>query len=201
MKPAPELVLASGSPRRREILERLGFRFAVRPTEVDETPRDGETPQEYVLRLARAKARTAARPGELVLAADTIVVEGDELLGKPADEDEARRMLVRLSGREHQVHTGVALADLDRSLQLAVVESTGVRFAEVSEEEIDWYVATGEPLDKAGAYGVQGYGALFVEAVHGSYSSVVGLPIATTYRLLRRAGYRLPNLPAPSLRT
>lgn len=195
MKPAPELVLASGSPRRREILERLGFRFSVRPVAIDESPQGGETPQEHVLRLARAKARAAARPGELVLAADTIVVEGDDLLGKPADAAEARKMLARLAGKEHQVHTGVALCDLDRSLLLAVVESTGVRFAAISEEEIEWYVATGEPLDKAGAYAVQGYGALFVEAVHGCYSSVVGLPIATTYRLLRRAGYQLPNLP------
>ena len=196
--PAPDLVLASGSPRRREILEGLGFRFTVRPVDVDETPHDGESSNDYVLRLARSKALAAARRGELVLAADTIVVDGEDLLGKPRDEAEARSMLERLSGKEHEVKTGVALCDLDRALKLAVVESTRVRFAELTAEEIDWYVDTGEPLDKAGSYAVQGYGALFVEAVHGSYSSVVGLPIATTYRLLRRAGYRCSNLPAPA---
>ncbi len=190
-----ELVLASGSPRRRGILERLGFEFSVRPVDIDESPVGDEAPGDYVLRLARAKAAAAARPGELVLAADTIVAAGGEMLGKPRDAGDARLMLRRLSGREHQVHTGVALCDLERALQLAVVESVEVRFAALSAQEIDWYVATGEPLDKAGAYGVQGYGALFVEAVRGSYSSVVGLPIATTYQLLRRAGYYPPNLP------
>jgi septum formation protein len=195
---APELVLASGSPRRKEILERLGFDFEVRPVEVDESPLADEKPQGYVLRLARSKAREAARSGELVLAADTVVVDGGDILGKPRDPDDARRMLGRLSGKEHFVHTGVALCDLDRALLLAVVETTRVRFAELSEEEIEWYVASGEPLDKAGAYAVQGLGSFFVEMVHGSYSSVVGLPIATTYRLLRRAGYQLTNLPPPS---
>ncbi len=190
-----DLVLASGSPRRREILERLGFEFTVRPVDIDESPVSGEVPGDYVLRLARAKARAAARAGELVLAADTIVAIGGEILGKPRDAGHARVMLERLSGKEHQVHTGVALCDLERALQLAVVESTQVRFAALSAQEIDWYVATGEPLDKAGAYAVQGCGALFVEAVSGSYSSVVGLPVATTYRLLRRAGYFPPNLP------
>ena len=130
-----------------------------------------------------------------MLAADTIVVEGGDLLGKPHDAAAARAMLERLSGREHEVHTGVALRDLDRGLQMAVVETTRVQFVEMVPEEIDWYVATGEPLDKAGAYAVQGFGALFVEAVHGSYTCVVGLPIATTYRLLKNAGYYLPNLP------
>jgi septum formation protein len=191
----PALVLASGSPRRRELLERLSFRFTVRPVDLDETPLDAESPTDYVLRLALAKARAAARAGELVLAADTTVVEGGELLGKPDDDDAARAMLTRLSGREHEVHTGVALCDLDRGLQMAVVETTRVKFVEMTRDEIDWYVATGEPLDKAGAYAVQGFGSLFVEAVHGSYTCVVGLPIATTYRLLKNAGYQLPNLP------
>ena len=189
----PELVLASGSPRRREMLERLGFRFTVRPVDIDESPREGESPGDYVLRLAQEKARAAARPGELVLAADTTVAQGGGLLGKPRDAGEARRMLERLSGKEHEVATGVALVDLDRALQLAVVESTRGRFAELEAPEIEWYVATGEPLDKAGAYAIQGYGALFAETVHGSYSNVVGLPIATTYRLLKRAGYGLPG--------
>lgn len=189
------LVLASGSPRRREFLEQLGFAFTVRPVDIDESPHEGESPCDYVIRLARSKAQAAAQPGELVLAADTIVVEGGELLGKPRDPDDARRMLGRLSGKEHEVSTGVALCDLGRALQLAVVETTLVRFAKLSVEEIDWYVGTGEPMDKAGAYGIQGLGSLFVESVSGNYSSVVGLPVATTYRLLRRAGYDLPNLP------
>lgn len=192
---SPELVLASGSPRRKEILQGLGFAFEVRPVEIDESPRKKEKPEGYVLRLARSKARAAARPGELVLAADTIVVDDGGILGKPRDAADARCMLARLSGKEHLVHTGVALRDLDRALLLAVVETTRVGFVEISAEEIEWYVATGEPLDKAGAYAVQGLGAFFVEAVHGSYSSVVGLPVATTYRLLRRAGYQLTNLP------
>lgn len=193
-----KLVLASGSPRRREILEHLGFEFTVRPVDIDESPLEDESPPDHVLRLARSKAHAAARAGELALGADTIVVEAGEQLGKPRDAADAKRMLERLSGKEHHVYTGVALCDPDRALQLAVVESTRVRFAKLSASEIDWYVETGEPLDKAGAYAVQGYGSLFVEAVHGSYSSVVGLPIATTYRLLRQAGYHFPNLPAPA---
>lgn len=191
----PNLVLASGSPRRREILDALGFRFAVRPVGIDETPQDDEAPKAYVLRIAEAKAEAGARPGELVLAADTTVVEGGAILGKPDGEAEARRMLERLSGGEHEVHTAVALCDLDRALQVSIVETTRVRFAAMTPEEIAWYVATGEPLDKAGAYGVQGHGGLFVEAIEGSYSNVVGLPIATTYRLLRQAGYPFAHLP------
>ncbi|MCP4658977.1 MAG: septum formation inhibitor Maf [bacterium] len=197
-QPSPEpcrLILASGSPRRRELLDRLGFAFTVRPVVIDESPQDGESPSEYVLRLARAKAQAIAEPGELVLAADTVVVEGETLLGKPRDPADARRMLRRLSGKEHTVVTGVALCDRQRALQVAVVESTLVRFAELSEEEIAWYVETGEPLDKAGAYAVQGLGALFVEAIDGNYSNVVGLPLPATYRLLRHARYAFPNLP------
>lgn len=194
------LVLASGSPRRRELLEALGFPLVIRPVDVDESPNGGEAPDDYVRRLARTKAAAAAgleeaRTGELVLGADTIVVLDGEMLGKPTDSDDARSMLRRLAGRDHEVKTGVALRDLDRGLDEVVEETTRVRFAPLSDEEIDWYVGTGEPLDKAGAYAVQGRGALFVEAVYGSYSCVVGLPIAATYQLLRRAGYRAANLP------
>ncbi len=198
IEPSPEscrLILASGSPRRRELLDRLGFTFTVRPAVIDESPQDGELPSEYVLRLAGAKAQAIAEPGELVLAADTVVVVDEELLGKPRDAADAHRMLRRLSGREHAVVTGVAICDRQRALQVAVVESTVVCFAELAEEEIAWYVETGEPLDKAGAYAVQGLGALFVEAIDGNYSNVVGLPLPATYRLLRHAGYAFPNLP------
>ncbi len=185
----PSLVLASASPRRRELLAGLGLDFDLRPVDVDETPLAGEAPRAYVLRLAEAKAQGAApAPGELALGADTIVVAGGDLLGKPRDPDDARWMLERLSGREHLVLTGVALRDRER-LRLSAVEVTRVRFAELTAEEIAWYVASGEPLDKAGAYAVQGLGALFVDAVAGNYSNVVGLPLPAVYRLLRRAGY------------
>ena len=192
----PELVLASGSPRRREMLENLGAEFVVRPVDIDESPLDGEQPEPYVLRLARAKAAACPRTEQqIVLAADTIVALDGELLGKPRDDADAGRMLRRLSGREHEVLTGVAVV-VDREpsgepLRVAEVERTRVRFNELSEAEIEWYVATGEPLDKAGAYAVQGLGALFVERLEGNYSNVVGLPLPLTYRLLARAGLSL----------
>jgi septum formation protein len=181
----PDLVLASGSPRRRELLEGLGVRFTVRPVDLDESPLPGEAPRDYVLRLALEKA--AAASGELVLAADTTVVVDGEILGKPRDDEDARRMLRLLSGREHSVLTGIALG------KAAEVDETLVRFAPLSPAEIDWYVATGEPRDKAGAYAIQGLGSLFVEGVEGSYSNVVGLPIPLMYRLFSRLGYDLKD--------
>lgn len=198
---APRLVLASGSPRRREMLRGLGLRFEVRPADIDETPLPGELPDVYVERLARGKARAAAvrRPGddlsEVVLAADTIVALAGELLGKPRDEAETRHTLRQLAGREHDVFTGVAvLSDADERLELAAgVEHTRVRMAEMTEEEIEWYAASGEPADRAGAYAIQGLGALFVEAVTGNYSNVVGLPLPLTYRLLRRVRFPVLN--------
>lgn len=187
-RPACRLVLASGSPRRRQLLAEQGLAFEVRPVDLDETPLPGEGGRELVLRLAEQKARAAARPGELVLAADTEVVIDGEVLGKPVDDAEAAAMLRRLAGRWHEVLTGVAVCDLERALRLAFVEITRVCFAPLSEEEIGWYVATGEPADKAGAYAIQGYGAIFIEQIEGNYSNVVGLPLAATYRLLRQAG-------------
>jgi septum formation protein len=181
----PDLVLASGSPRRRELLEGLGVRFKVRPVDLDESPLPSEAPRDYVLRLAVEKAAARVEPGELVLAADTTVVVDGEILGKPRDDDDARRMLRLLAGREHAVLTGIALG------KVAEVDETLVRFAPLSEAEIDWYVSTGEPRDKAGAYAIQGLGSLFVEAVEGSYSNVVGLPIPRMYRLFARLGYDL----------
>ena len=184
--PGP-LVLASASPRRRELLASLDLDFTVRPAAVDETPNPGERPRDLVRRLAREKAETGARDGEWVLAADTIVVSEGQVLGKPADREEARSMLRRLQGRWHLVLTGVALRPPDADV-LHAVESTRVLFAELTPEQIDWYAATGEPDDKAGAYAVQGLGALFVSEVDGNYSNVVGLPLPTVRQLFEGAG-------------
>lgn len=199
----PALVLASASPRRRELLSGLGAVFAVRPVDLDETPRPGEAPRDYVLRLAIEKAAggaaRAASPDEreLVLAADTTVVLDGEILGKPEDEADARRMLGRIAGREHTVLTGVALHEIREAgepRRASTVETSRVRMAAMSEEEIAGYVATGEPLDKAGSYAVQGLGALFVEEVFGNYTNVVGLPLPATRRLFAELGYDLRQL-------
>jgi len=193
----PALVLASGSPRRRELLAGLGVAFTVRPVDLDETPRPGEAPRAYVLRLAIEKAaagaaRAAGDARELVLAADTTVVLDGEILGKPADAADARRMLGRIAGREHTVLTGVALHEpAGGARRVATVETSRVRMVPMSAEEIAGYVATGEPLDKAGSYAVQGLGALFVEAVCGNYTNVVGLPLPATRRLFAELGYDL----------
>lgn len=161
---------------------------------MDETPHTNEEPGAYVLRLAQEKAQAAARPGELVLAADTTVVIDGEILGKPLDDEDAARMLRLLAGREHEVLTGVALFETDPNRLAARVDRSGVRMAPLGEAEIAWYVATGEPCDKAGAYAIQGLGALFVEAVSGNYSNVVGLPVPTVYRLFAELGYDLKAL-------
>lgn len=181
------LVLASASPRRRELLASLDLDFTVRPATVDETPHPGERPRDLVRRLAREKAEAAARDGEWVLAADTIVVEDGAILGKPADRDEARTMLERLQGRWHLVLTGTALRP-PAGHTLHAVESTRVLFAELTPEQIDWYAATGEPDDKAGAYAVQGLGSLFILEIDGNYSNVVGLPLPTVRQLFEGAG-------------
>lgn len=185
----PALVLASGSPRRRDMLTRFGVGFVVRPVDIDETPRPGEEAPVYVARLAREKAEAAVRPGEIVLAADTIVTLDGALLGKPRDDTDAARMLAALSGRSHQVLTGVAI--LAGAHRVEHVERTDVRFGALDAEEIDAYVDTREPHDKAGGYGIQGRGALFVEAIEGNYDNVAGLPLAAVYRMLRRCGVDL----------
>jgi septum formation protein len=185
------LILASGSPRRRELLAGLGLAFAVRPVDLDETPLDGEDPSEYVTRLAAAKSRSQAGPNEMTLAADTIVVLDGELLGKPQHSAEAREMLGRLAGREHQVLTGVAVYDGVGERLVSGIDSSRVTIAALSDEEIAWYVATGEPLDKAGSYAIQDLGALFVERVEGNYTNVVGLPLPLTYRLFGQLGFNL----------
>ena len=172
---------------------RLDLAFTVRPVDLDETPRPGEEPGAYVLRLAREKAAARAGISELILAADTTVVLDGDILGKPEDIEDARRMLGRIAGREHTVLTGVALHERREGQvrEAATVASSQVRMAAMSEREIAWYAATGEPLDKAGSYAVQGLGALFVEEVFGNHTNVVGLPLPATYRLFAELGYDL----------
>ena len=186
--PRPTLLLASASPRRRELLRALGLEPIVRPAEVDESLRPGEDPHAAAERLARAKATAAAAEapaGALVLAADTIVVLDGEALGKPRDDEDARRMLRALRGRAHDVVTGVALARDGRLVSGR--ETTEVLFAAMTDEEVDAYVASGEPADKAGAYALQGLGGLFVERITGTPSNVIGLP----FRLVRSLGAEL----------
>jgi len=195
LKPAPRLVLASGSPRRRETLARLGFEFTVRPVEIDESRSANENALDYVRRLAEEKARADARQGEIILAADTIVELDGELLGKPKGAEAAAAMLRRLSGRDHEVSTGVAVFDVDRDHLEVAVETTVVRFAPLEPAEIAWYVASGEPMDKAGAYAIQGLASLFVESIEGNYANVVGLPVPTVYRMLLKQGIPPPEKP------
>jgi septum formation protein len=187
----PHLVLASASPRRAELLARLGVSPERRPTDIDETPQQGEGPERLVARLASAKARAASRPGtdEVVLAADTIVALDGTVLGKPRDRGEASRMLSALSGRTHEVTSGIAVLRGDTRLIERV--TTRVTFRRLDASEIAWYVATGEPADKAGAYGLQGAGAVLVSHLDGSDTNVIGLPLAATVALLRRVGLDL----------
>jgi septum formation protein len=194
---ATRLVLASASPRRRELLARLGLEFEVRPADADETPLAGETPEAMVLRLALAKARAAARPGEAALGADTVVAVDGVLLGKPADDADARRMLAALSGRAHEVWTGVAVVEVPsgaggRRRERARACRTEVVFRSLSAAEIDAYVASGEPRDKAGAYAIQGGAAAFVARVEGDFTNVVGLPLPLVEELLGRRGPERP---------
>ena len=186
------IVLASASPRRAELLRAAGIEFEVMPAHVDESARVGESPHAYVSRVAEAKASAiAARAdGRVVLAADTTVVVGGEMLGKPVDDADAKRMLRLLAGRVHEVATGVTVS-CGPSLTTRV-DSTEVAFAALSEDEIAWYVATGEPRDKAGAYAIQGYASRFITRIAGSYSNVVGLPIALVYDLLKASGLTMP---------
>ncbi|HEX9000274.1 MAG TPA: Maf family protein [Blastocatellia bacterium] len=185
------LVLASASPRRSELLRAAGIEFTVRVADIDETVLPGESPGDYVRRLAGEKAQAVARAGEMVLGADTTVVIGGEIAGKPVDAEDARRMLKLLSGQWHEVLTGVSLI---RSGQIiSEVAVTRVKFSELTEAEIDWYVSTGEPMDKAGAYGIQGYASRFVEGIEGNYSNVVGLPVQVVYRLMKEFELRIAD--------
>lgn len=192
------LTLASASPRRSEILHGLGLEFEIEPADIDESRHQNETPAAYVDRLAREKARARSRPGRLTIAADTIVVIDGSVLGKPADPEEAKRMLARLAGRNHEVLTALALLDGSTDAAVCAVERSRVRIASMTPPEINWYVSTGEPLDKAGAYAIQGLGALFVESVDGNYTNVVGLPVPTLYRLAAEIGHSLLDFRAPA---
>ena len=181
------LVLASASPRRAELLRAAGIAFDVLTADVDETLRDGEAADTYVTRLAEAKARAVIdrAGGRPVLGADTVVVCGIDILGKPADAADARRMLRTLSGRTHVVMTGVCLIGPRPVVEIA---TSAVEFATLTDREIYWYVASGEPSDKAGAYAIQGLASRFVTAISGSYTNVVGLPVALVYDLCKKAG-------------
>lgn len=182
-------MLASASPRRRELLARLGLHPLVRPADIDETPAATESADALVLRLAREKCAASAEAAvddEVVLGADTVVVLGGHVLGKPRDRDDAADMLTRLSGRTHQVMSGIAVRR--GAVELADLTVTAVTFRSLSDAEVAWYLDTGEPTDKAGAYGLQGAGAVLVERLEGSDTNVIGLPLAETVALLGRAG-------------
>ncbi len=187
------LVLASASPRRAELLRRIGLDPTIIAADVDESVLPGESPHDYVVRVAADKAHAVAQahPSQVILAADTAVVVDDEALGKPADIDDAAAMLARLSGRAHRVLTAVVVVDPEGIEHSAVAAAT-VTMADTSAAERAWYVGTGEPMDKAGAYAVQGIGAAFVEQVDGDPTTVIGLPLRTTVELLRVAGVTWP---------
>jgi septum formation protein len=180
----PPLVLASGSPRRSEILNSVGWIFTKDVPDVDESVIDGELPEAYVQRLALEKARAVAirYTDSLILAADTTVVLNNEIIGKPVDLDDARRMITALSGNSHEVLTGVAI--VSGKTEKVGIQSTRVNFSAMNDDEIEMLVQEGEPLDKAGAYAVQAQAALFIEGIEGDYWNVVGLPISLVYRLV-----------------
>jgi septum formation protein len=197
------LVLASRSPRRAELLRAAGIEFTVRVADVDETPLPGETPPQYVLRVAEEKARAiAVAADEVILAADTTVVLGGEIMGKPKDAADAARMLRALAGQRHEVITGICLR---RDTEIVRdITTTAVWFAPLNDAEVADYVASGEPMDKAGAYAIQGLASRFIDRIDGSYSNVVGLPVALTYRRLRAFSYFnsvITALPVPRTRS
>jgi septum formation protein len=184
------VILASASPRRRQLLDLIGIAHEVRPANIDETMRPREAPRRHAERLAREKASAVAKrdPDLITIGADTIVVVNRKVLGKPRDADDAARMLALLSGREHVVTTAVAVS---RGKKLrSAVEEVLVKFRRLRDDEIEAYIATGEPMDKAGAYGIQGYGATIVERIEGDYFAVMGLPIVRLIGLLRDVGVR-----------
>ncbi len=191
-----KLILASKSPRRAQILEAVGWPYEQIAANIDESRLGSEDAPSYVKRLAQTKAETIAKkvPQGLVLGADTVVVIDGEILGQPRDDEDARRMLTLLSGEWHVVVTGVALLVAgQRRGALVDLQTTRVRFCSMRTEEIDWYVSTGEPQDKAGAYAIQGKGALFIEEIQGDYFNVMGLPVRLVYNMLRRMNSALES--------
>ncbi len=187
-----ELILASASPRRKELLTRMGLEFTVRTASHDESMDPEKAPQEEVKRVSALKAKAVkalCKEDALIIAADTIVVLGDAVMGKPATEEEAYTMLKSLSGREHRVITGLSVMQAEKEETVSV--TTDIRFRELRDEEIYAYVRSGEPMDKAGAYGIQGLGGLFVESLRGDYYNVMGLPICTLAQILRRFGVKI----------
>ena len=184
------LILASQSPRRKELLGLLGHPFIIRVADIDETMDPGKLPADEVARVSAKKALAVARePEDIVVAADTIVVCGDQVLGKPKNEEDAFRMLRLLSGRDHQVMTGMTVCRGEESV--TVTEITDIHFRDLSDGEIRHYIATGEPMDKAGAYGIQGGAALFATGLKGDYYNVMGLPVCALTNLLRRFGLKV----------
>ena len=184
------LILASSSPRRRELLEKAGFQFETRPSRIEEIPLRGEEAEEYARRVAREKAlevAASADPGALVLGADTIVVRNGEILGKPADAGDAERMLRTLSGFTHRVITGICLVRAPQKIEAWTHETTLVTFRKLEPEEIAAYVASGEPFDKAGGYAIQGLASRFVTRIEGCYFNVVGLPVPLVYEIVKSA--------------
>ena len=188
--PSSRFILASQSPRRRELLASIGLDFEVIPSAIPEVRGEGEPPEEYVARLSREKAAAIAvrHPDRWIIAADTTVLLGEQLLEKPLDARDAMRMLASIAGHTHVVYTGVTLLNVVRKYRDTRIAESEVRMLPLSVEDIEWYVATGEPLDKAGAYAAQGIGAIFIDSIHGSYTNVVGLPLALLFQMLRKAG-------------
>ncbi len=190
------IILASGSPRRKDYLEQMGLTFTVRTASVEEQPLNDEDPDDFVLRMARVKAAEVSRrfPDAWVIGGDTVVCLGRRILGKPADRREAADLLLELSGREHSVKTGFCLVHGSRKVEVARCVTTRVRFARLSRSVVEAYVATGESLDKAGAYGIQGKGGCLVQSIEGSYSNVVGLPLSELLEVLQENGVVEPDV-------
>ncbi|MBM7648946.1 septum formation protein [Bacillus ectoiniformans] len=193
-----DIILASGSPRRKELLQQIHLPFTVQTSHVDETISNELSPEDIVTQLAERKARAVAAEvsNKYVIGADTVVVQDGVVLGKPKDRDEARHMLKKLSGHTHAVYTGVAIIHNDDTFTF--YEKTNVTFWELLDEDIEAYLDSGEPFDKAGAYGIQGLGAVHVKSIEGDYFSVVGLPIASLYRHLKRLGFNGRSTSSPS---
>jgi septum formation protein len=190
MRQDPPVVLASTSPRRKELLRLLQIEFEAQSSQVAEIAEANESPRDMVVRLARAKAEAVhkLRPEAIIIGADTVVVCDSQVFGKPASLEDARRILRQLSGRTHEVLTGICL--IHGNTPKVNCSRTVVEFSSLTDQEVEWYLSTGEPMDKAGAYGIQGLGARFISRVNGCYSNVVGLPLSLLYQMLKQVGYR-----------